>query len=244
MSDSSQFHSVSGPSPNTGSSCFLIFAIGTAGDVYPNLAIGKALRLRGSRVVVAANSYFESAVRRAGVGFISMGEVDEYLRVTADPELWQWGKGFRILLREMIGQMKPVYDTIVRHAAANDTVVIAPASALGARLANEKLNIPLVSLYLQPMALRTWEEQPGVTLPRYLKPLVRPLRTMLLTALDRWLLHPRLLPGLNAFRSELNLAPVENVFDSWIHSPRMVLGLFPEWFAARQPDWPAQFRQT
>ena len=133
----------------------------------------------------------------------------------------------------MVIQLRPVYDTIVQHATGNGTVVIAPASALGARLANEKLGVPLISVHLQPMALRTLEDQPGVVLPRYAKPLVRPLRKLLLAALDRWVLHPLVLPGLNAFRSELQLAPLEKVFDGWIHSPQMIIGLFPEWFVER-----------
>jgi UDP:flavonoid glycosyltransferase YjiC (YdhE family) len=34
------------------------------------------------------------------------------------------------------------------------------------------------------------------------------------------------------------------VFKDWIHSPDCVIGLFPEWFAPRRPDWPAQVRLT
>jgi rhamnosyltransferase subunit B len=34
---------------------------------------------------------------------------------------------------------------------------------------------------------------------------------------------------------------VHRIFNEWINSPRLVIGLFPDWFAARQPDWPTQF---
>ena len=30
----------------------------------------------------------------------------------------------------------------------------------------------------------------------------------------------------------------------WCHSPQRVLGLFPDWFGAVQPDWPPQTRLT
>jgi UDP:flavonoid glycosyltransferase YjiC (YdhE family) len=30
----------------------------------------------------------------------------------------------------------------------------------------------------------------------------------------------------------------------WLHSPDRVIGLFPEWYAAPQPDWPPQTRLT
>ncbi len=37
---------------------------------------------------------------------------------------------------------------------------------------------------------------------------------------------------------------MSRVFKEWLHSPRRVIGLFPEWFASIQPDWPPQLRLT
>jgi UDP:flavonoid glycosyltransferase YjiC (YdhE family) len=51
--------------------------------------------------------------------------------------------------------------------------------------------------------------------------------------IDRHLQRP-----LNAFRATLGLAPVDRVLHRWVHSPRCVIGFFPAWFAAPQPDWP------
>ena len=51
-------------------------------------------------------------------------------------------------------------------------------------------------------------------------------------------------PQINAFRAELGLPPVRRIIDSWWHSPRRVIGLFPEWFAPPQEDWPPQVRLT
>jgi UDP:flavonoid glycosyltransferase YjiC (YdhE family) len=49
-------------------------------------------------------------------------------------------------------------------------------------------------------------------------------------------------PALNRFRRELGLPKVRAILKDWIHSPERVIGLFPEWFAPIQPDWPAQTR--
>src|SRR5438477_82433 len=57
--------------------------------------------------------------------------------------------------------------------------------------------------------------------------------------LDRLLARP-----VNAARAELGLPPVRRVLGAWRHSPQCVLGLFPEWFAPPQPDWPAATRLT
>jgi rhamnosyltransferase subunit B len=56
--------------------------------------------------------------------------------------------------------------------------------------------------------------------------------------LDHLVIDPLLKPTLNRFRRELGLPPVSRIFHHWLHSPDLVLGLFPEWFATPQPDWP------
>jgi UDP:flavonoid glycosyltransferase YjiC (YdhE family) len=52
------------------------------------------------------------------------------------------------------------------------------------------------------------------------------------------------LPGLNRFRSGHGLPPAKHLLADWWHSPQRVIALFPDWFAAPQPDWPAQTVQT
>jgi rhamnosyltransferase subunit B len=46
---------------------------------------------------------------------------------------------------------------------------------------------------------------------------------------------------LNKTRAALGLPPVRRLFRWWL-SPELVIGLFPECYATRQPDWPAQLR--
>jgi rhamnosyltransferase subunit B len=223
---------------------FILFAMGSAGDVYPTLAIGKALLARGHRAVIAANPYFESAARDAGLPFTGIGSAEVYRRRLDDPTLWQLGKGFKVLFTDMIDNMRPLYDTIRARAVPGRTVVVAPTSGLGARLANETLGVALVNVQLQPIAFRSLYEQPGLEIPAALKPLLPPLRRRWLRMLDRRLLDPHVAPALNAFRAELGLPPIARVFDRWVFSPDLIIGLFPEWFAPRQRDWPGQLRLT
>jgi hypothetical protein len=63
-------------------------------------------------------------------------------------------------------------------------------------------------------------------------------------AVDRWLIDPHIVPALNRLRREQGLRPVSRVFKDWLHSPRRVIALFPEWFAPVQPDWPPQLLLT
>jgi rhamnosyltransferase subunit B len=48
-------------------------------------------------------------------------------------------------------------------------------------------------------------------------------------------------PELNRFRRRLGLGGVKRLFRWWL-SPELVIGLFPEWYARPQADWPGQIR--
>jgi rhamnosyltransferase subunit B len=71
----------------------------------------------------------------------------------------------------------------------------------------------------------------GAKVPRILK-------RALYWAADKFIIDRELAPELNAFRRELGLPPVWGIFRRYVHSPQLVLGLFADWFAPRQPDWP------
>ena len=73
-------------------------------------------------------------------------------------------------------------------------------------------------------------------LPRSLK---RGLFWLLDLAADRVLA-----PGANGLRRELGLPRVGHITSRWWHAPQRAIGLFPDWFAPPQPDWPAQTALT
>jgi UDP:flavonoid glycosyltransferase YjiC (YdhE family) len=195
-------------------------------------------------VLFATNPYFEAAVRDAGLAFTGVGSAEKYRHRMNDPTLWQFGKGFQVLFSDMIENMRPLYDTIRARSVPDRTVVVSPTSGLGARLANEKLGVPLVNVQLQPIAFRSLHEQPGLALPARLRSLLPPLRRAWLRVLDRRLLDPQVGPALNALRAELGLPPVARIFNGWAFSPDLIVGLFPDWFAPPPRDWPAQLRLT
>jgi len=223
---------------------YLMVALGSSGDVYPHIGIGKVFRQRGHRVVVITSSHFEPPVRDAGLEFLSCVSAEESRAAVENPDLFKFGRGFRVLFDGIVRTMPEVYKLISTNHVPGQTVIISGFAGFGARIAHEKLGIPLVTLHLQPVLLRTLNDQPGVVISSRARPLIRPLRRMVLAALDRWAFDPVLLPGLNAFRAELGLAPVSRPLQSWVHSPQLVIGLFPEWFASLQPDWPHNTRLT
>ena len=223
---------------------YLMVALGSGGDVYPQIGLGKALRKRGHRVVVISNTHFESAVERAGLEFASCESADAARNTIENPELFKFGKGFRVLFEGILRVMPAVYRLIADRYIPGETVAIGGFTAFGARIAQEKLGVPFATVHLQPVLLRSLNEQPGLTVSPRATPLIRGLRRLSLPALDRWVFDPVLAPGLNSFRSELGLPPVKRVMNGWVHSPQLVIGMFPEWFASLQPDWPPNTHLT
>jgi UDP:flavonoid glycosyltransferase YjiC (YdhE family) len=100
---------------------------------------------------------------------------------------------------------------------------------------------------LQPSLFRSVHDAPSLPLPRFVDgwPRLGPiLRRSMFALVDRFLIEPALAPGINAFRSELGLPAVQGILKGWVHSPELVIGLFPDWFGVPQPDWPPNFHLT
>jgi len=216
----------------------LLPTIGSAGDVHPVIALGLALRARGHRATILTNAYFQELIQKCGLGFLPVGTIEEAQATMADPNLWHPRKGFEVVARAAIlPSIERVFRLIEKHAGAN-TVVAASGISLGARLAQEKLGVPTATVHLQPSIIRSLVDQGmagnvriSSTQPMWFKKLFFRFADWML--IDRTLKRP-----LNEFRRTLGLSPVDRVMHHWIHSPQLVIGFFPEWFAAPQADWP------
>jgi rhamnosyltransferase subunit B len=223
---------------------FLLPTLGSTGDVISVVCLGRGLVQRGHSATVVANEEYEESVQAAGLGFVPMGTRDEAQKLFADPRLWDLNKGFECIAERVIGpNVRRLYEVIDARRSEN-TVVAASPVCFGARIAQDRLGVPVATVHVQPSLLRSLVDSgrlgripmgPGV--PRFLK-------AGLMALLDRHLIDKKLGPPVNSLRSELGLAPVEGLFRSYLHSPQLVLGLFPEWFAAPQPDWPLNVHLT
>jgi rhamnosyltransferase subunit B len=103
----------------------------------------------------------------------------------------------------------------------------------------EKFKFPFVTIQLQPVAFRSVYEFP--LFPSWMP---RTLKRILFYASDRFVIDRALAPEINRFREEQSLPPVKHIFGDWMHSPLASIGLFPDWFASPQPDWPLQTHLT
>jgi rhamnosyltransferase subunit B len=220
----------------------LLPTIGSAGDVHPVVALGMALQARGHRATVVTNPIFEDLIGEQGLGFLPVGTIEQAHEAIADPDLWHPRKGFQVVARRaMVPAIGAVYRHIERHAGA-DTVVAASGIAFGARIAQERLGVPLATVHLQPSIIRSLVDAGMVGNLRISASQPMWFKRAFFRLAD-WTLIDRELKGpVNAFRATLGLAPVDRVLHRWMHSTELVIGFFPDWFAPVQPDWPASTR--
>lgn len=219
----------------------VVATLGSAGDVYPFITIANGLQARGHDVSFLTSSYFEALVREKDLPFHSIGDIKRYERLAAHPDFWEPGKGFRPMLELLVEPaLQPLYDFVTSRYRPGETVVVASTWALGARVAQDRLGVPVVTMHLSPAIFRSAHRAArfaGLSMASAMPPFVK---RILWRAIDRFVLDPAVAPAVNALRRRVGLAPQTRLLHGWIHSPTRVLGLFPEWFAPRQPDWPTQ----
>ena len=218
----------------------LLPAIGSAGDVHPFLALGIALQSRGHRATILTNPIFQELIEEQGVGFLPVGTIDDARAIVADPDLWHPRKGFEVVARRAIlPAMAEVYRLIERHADAN-TIVVSSGIGFGARIAQERLGVPMATVHLQPSIIRSLVDQGMAGNIRISASQPMWFKRAFFRFAD-WFLIDRTLKGpVNEFRATLGLAPVDRLMHRWLHSPQLVIGFFPDWFASPQSDWPPE----
>jgi len=216
----------------------LLPTIGSAGDVHPVIGLGVALRTRGHRATIITNPIFQELIEAQGLGFIALGTAEDARRTMANPDLWHPRKGFSVVAREaMIPSVEPVYRAIERHADER-TVVAASGISFGARVAQERLGVPLATVHLQPGIIRSLVDQGMAGNIRISARQPMWFKRAFFWLADRSMIDRELKGPINAFRATLGLRPIDRVMHHWMHSTSLVIGFFPDWFGEPQPDWP------
>jgi len=217
----------------------LMTALGSYGDVYPIVGLGAAMLARGHQAAILTNPHFQSVVESAGLEFLPLGTTEQYLELAHHQDLWHPFRGPILILRNSIEMaLRPISDHLESQYRPGETVLVAHGLDLASRVFQEKYEAPLASIHLAPVGLRSFHKSPQMFGMMMADWLPRWFRRAQYWLADKYI--DRLVaPELNKLRAEQGLSPVSGIFRSWYFSPQLVLGLFPEWFAASQPDWPA-----
>lgn len=221
----------------------IVIAVGSSGDVHPLLGLSRTFAKRGHRVSFCTSPAFAGVVERCGLRFLPFGTAEEYYAAINNPALWNPRTSLKTLWKAVAVRIRPLFD-LLETEADDDTIMAAHPWAFGARLLQEKHGVPLVSVQISPSTFLSARKPPihkQFTIPMFLP---YPVRAGLLWAFDRGVLDRICAPDINRLRLDLGLPPVKRIMGRWMHSPQGVLGLFPDWFASPQADWPSKVTLT
>jgi UDP:flavonoid glycosyltransferase YjiC (YdhE family) len=216
-----------------------LIPFGSHGDVHPFMGLGKALQERGHHISCMAFDHFAPLVQSMGFELISYGEQGEYEKAIDNPDLWHPRRSFDVMVDGIGKGIEPIFEAIAERFVPGETVVIAGTLAFGARVAQDKLGVPTATVHLQPGVFRTEYAIPLMAGFEFLPKLPRIARRWFFKLITL-LTDQKLSRKVNPIRARLGLAPARDIMFSWVNSPELVLGLFPDWFGPPQPDWPRQ----
>ena len=136
------------------------------------------------------------------------------------------------------------YALLAELARDDDVIFVANPGLLAARVVQEKFGRPLATPLLQPGMIQSSSAPPAHAGGADAAPLGAAAGGSMSTGAC-WTPSDRFCwaGSLNDLRGPLGLPPVKRFFRWWL-SPQLVLGMFPDWYAPPQPDWPPQIRLT
>ena len=178
-------------------------------------------------------------VGKYGLEFESLGTEADFKACVSNADLWHPQRSFRHVFQSLCPVLKQQYQIHAERADSGDLIGITNCFGLGAYVAQDKLNVPVITLNLQPAVV--WSDNEPPSLPGLFGP--RWLKSFLFRIGERFAIDAIVCPFLNEWRRELDLPPV-NKIARWWNSQFGVLCMFPDWYAKPQSDWPSNLMQT
>ncbi len=225
----------------------VVFAtVGSLGDLFPFLAIGRVLADRGHRITVATHPVHRDVVERAGLVFAhasGMPEPDDREVFTAKA-FHPW-RGPAFVVRDFAAADVAASHAKLAPLCEGADVLVTSTLAFAGQILGETLEaagrLRWLSAVLAPASLLAAGDMPATGLAPFDHFFAAsPVRGRLLQRLSRRVTRGWTAP-VRAFRRELGLPPESprgDPFHRGQFAPRGVLALFPELFGKPQPDWP------
>ncbi|HEY5707354.1 MAG TPA: glycosyltransferase [Terrimicrobiaceae bacterium] len=219
----------------------LFVPFGSEGDVNPLLWLAEGMAARGHEPRFLITPHYGRLVQQRGFPWTPIGTEEDFLRFARDPRLWSRTEGTKIVVQGMLETL-PAYREGFAKAGCHFDLVVLSSMAFGAASVAEAIGLPRCTLHMQPVLFRSVFDFP--IFMEGLSWLTRSPRWMkrVFFRLGDILFFERARRSLNGFRRELNLPPLRNFYAEGFHGTEGVAGLFPEWFAPPQPDWPPKVR--
>lgn len=164
--------------PRAGSRRVVLATFGSHGDLHPFLAVALRLRERGVTAVLAASAVYREQVASEGIEFCRMrpdpDAVVQRLGVDQSQLVRAVQAQPQFLLRHLLlPHLAETYEDSLACLAGAD-LVVTHSAAYGARIAAEKLGVPVLAVVLQPMLfLSAYDPPVGGPHPRLAQAIYR-----------------------------------------------------------------------
>lgn len=229
----------------------LITCFGSVGDLFPYIALGKALQDRQHEVIVGGAQIFRQSVEAEGLPFChircslmdrlkSWDLVRESMQQAFDPV-----KGGETFIRGMMQDIEATYQD-TRQAAQDVDFVISNMASYATPVVCKELNIPWLSTILAPMFFMSAYDPPILSAAPWLRSLNK-LSPVLYRYLFKLIKKSTLAlskPLYELCDARQLPAPDGNPLFEGQYSPHGTLAMFPAGFAQAQPDWPVNTMVT
>ena len=212
---------------------------GSFGDLGPLIAIALGLRERGHDCVFVANEYHRTTVEKWGFTLEAAGEAARYRALFNDPRLASRFRHLPFLMREAVGDFRPIFDGIER-AARPDSVLVYRGASLGACVAAEKFGLPSLATIMTPIEMCPIEHPPmtgGLLANALIQRTPKFITRRTTPAVEHMATMIHIIPGLNRLRKEVGLPPIEGGIRAEVRRNSRIMLLFPEWFMPRESYW-------
>ena len=226
----------------------VLSTFGSFGDLHPYLALALGLKARGHDPVVATSAVYRAKVEAEGIGFAPVRpDVGELLdRPDFVEKLWSPRRGTEYLIRDyLIPQVREGFVDL-REACQRADLLLTHAAAYAGPIVGEALQIPWLSVALQPAVFFSAFDPsvvPAAPALRHLYPLGPSVFRLMM-----WLAEQKVknwVGPIQKLRQEVGLPLASrNPVMGGIFSPFGSLALFSECFAKPQADWPPRTVQT
>ncbi len=218
----------------------IIMAIGSAGDLFPYIKIGNALKKRGHDVLVLSSENFQELIEKNNLSFASVATTEEYHKHITNIDISnKMGQANRLIVKYLMTvAMERIHQAVLENYEKNNTILISYQLCMGARIAQDKLGIPNVTLHLSPSSFISVEK----TAKMYAtKPVIGKFKIFSKFAiwLYKLMMYQFVKSETNELRKKIGLPVIKKLYP-WIYSPDKVLGMYPEWLAETEPDFPEQ----
>ena len=199
--------------------------------------MGRELNARGHQVQLLANESFASLASVNGLAFRSIVSPDQTDQLLNNPNNWHPTKSALHGARWMNRMLEPIYDVCREEIHCKKTIIVNYPGVFAGKLLNEIHGNPLISLVPMPWMLLSRKASPKLAGPLNLPQsaprfLVNAFWYGLETLADQLVGPP-----VNRLREKHGLNRIKRI-PRWSYSNDLTIGMFPDWYAPPQTDWP------